>query len=409
MKKINILVVQEDTQGGVGFYRSFQPHEKLVKMFPDEFEVTYETSPKWNNCEFLRNFDIIHFHKGVSNNYDYFIKALEFCKENNIVTICDIDDYWVLGEHHPGHSAFIRNKTDKMVVQSLMKADYVTTTTKLFKDKILPLNKKVEIIPNSIDPTDNRFAVNKKKCNKIRIGMIMGSSHWYDLLTMNNFVKNLPREILDKIEFVLCGFDLRGEVRYIDANGKMTSRNLTPHESVWYNYEQYLTDNYNIISPQYHNFLEQFIPYQEYPHEEQEGYKRRWTKNMDHYYEHFSEIDVLLAPLEENDFNKVKSQLKVIEAAFSHSAIIATNFGPYTLDLKNIFVKGGGIDKTGNAILIDPRKAHKEWYKAIEKIVKNPELIPLLQDNLYNDIHEKYDLNNVTKQRAEFYRKIIKK
>ena len=126
-------------------------------------------------------------------------------------------------------------------------------------------------------------------------------------------------------------------------------------------------------------------------------------------YQHYKTCDVLLAPLEENDFNLIKSQLKVIECAFSHTAIVASNFGPYTLDLKNAIEKGGVVNPSGNAILIDSNKAHKDWTKTIERLVKNPELVKQLQDNLYSDIHEKYDLRNVTKQRADFYREITNK
>ena len=46
-------------------------------------------------------------------------------------------------------------------------------------------------------------------------------------------------------------------------------------------------------------------------------------------YSHYNEIDVLLAPIEKNDFNYVKSPLKVAECAFSHTAIIASDYGPY--------------------------------------------------------------------------------
>ena len=130
---------------------------------------------------------------------------------------------------------------------------------------------------------------------------------------------------------------------------------------------------------------------------------------MDHYYQHYANVDVLLAPLETAEFNKVKSQLKVIEAAFSHTAIIASDYCPYTIDLKSIFTKGGGIDETGNAILIDERKNHKDWSKAIEKLVKNPELVTLLQNNLYNSIKDVYNLSKVTTDRANWYKEIVKK
>ena len=71
--------------------------------------------------------------------------------------------------------------------------------------------------------------------------------------------------------------------------------------------------------------------------------------------------------------------------------------------------KGGGWNPEGNALLVDQTRNHKDWRKYVELLVKNPEYVKQLQDNLYRDVHEKYDLRNVTKDRAEFYKQIVKK
>jgi glycosyltransferase involved in cell wall biosynthesis len=128
---------------------------------------------------------------------------------------------------------------------------------------------------------------------------------------------------------------------------------------------------------------------------------------MDEYYQHYANVDVLLAPLDISEFNKVKSPLKVAECVFSKTAIIATDFGPYS-DLRNGFQRGGEIDDTANALLVHPTKNNKHWLRFIKILIKNRDLVKKLQDNLYNDLHEKYDLRNVTKDRADFYKKIIK-
>lgn len=418
--KINVLFLYQDTMGGVGFYRSTQPHEMLMKMFPDDFNVKTTLNPDFKNLEAFKEFQIIHFHKGIYYNLKedqkQFTDFLKFCKENGIVTIMDIDDHWKLGVHHPQFKMKMASKVNPLVVdleeavkENLKLVDYVTTTTDIFAKVIKQLNKNVVVIPNAIDPDDERFKVVKNPCDKLRIGFIMGSTHEADLQTMENFVGKLSKDILDKIEFVLCGFDTRGNMTYVKPDGTQEVRPLRPEESVWYRYEKMITNNYKIVTPQYKNFLEQFVPNAEYPNAEQEGYKRCWTKDMNHYYQHYKEIDVLLAPLAENEFNLVKSELKPVECCFSHTAFIGSNYGPYTIGLKNLFKKGGEIDPEGNAILIDKNRAHKDWAKAIEKLVKHPEYVKMLQDNLYRDFHEKYDLHTTTKQRAEFYKRIVKK
>ena len=235
----------------------------------------------------------------------------------------------------------------------------------------------------------------------------MGSAHEYDVMLLNNVSNGLPSEVLEKVQFVLCGFDTRGNISEIDKKtGIERTRKMEPKENVWYRFEKMLTDNYRIVSPEHKAFLEKFIPNCQYPLVENEHYKRCWTKDINHYFEHYNEVDVLLAPLEEHTFNKVKSQLKAIECAFSHTALIASEFGPYTIDLHSIFEKGGIINNDGNAILINENKNHKDWRKAVIKLVTNPDLVKTLQDNISKDLCEKYDLRKITEERAEFYKKI---
>lgn len=409
-RKINVLVIYTDTVGGVGFYRSSQPHKYLLEKYSEEFNVVFETKPNFQNLDDFSLYDIIHFHKGLYPQQNEFYNLLEYCKTNGIVTIIDIDDYWTLNTHHPQYNLVKDKKLDDIVRKSLQLCDYVTTTTDLFAERIKKLNKNVKVLPNAINPNDESFKINKKSCDKIRIGMVMGSTHKYDMMTMDDFVKKLPKEILDKVCFVLCGFDTRGQIKTIDPITKqLKQRPIQPKESVWFEYEKMITNNYKNLSPEYTNFLLTFAPNVQYPNEINEGYKRKWTKPMNEYFKHYEEVDILLAPLEETEFNCCKSQLKVIECAFSHTAFIGSDFGPYKIDLKPIFKKGGEIDETGNAILIEKKRAHKDWAKAIEKLVKRPELIKLLQDNLEKDCCEKYNLDTITKDRVEFYKQIIKK
>lgn len=408
MSKINILVVPSDNQGGVGFFRSTQPHIQLEQQFPEEFSVTFEMNPNWYNLLYFKKFQIIHIHKGLFPDMDAFYKAMDFFKENNIVTIMDIDDHWKLDYRHPQHMLNKQYKLDETIKKNLKTFDYVTTTTEAFKRDILPFNKNTFIFPNAINPEDKRFQVQKQESKRLRIGLIMGSTHEHDMALIGKITQQLSKEELEQVQFVLCGYDLRGTMREINRQtGQVNERQLLPQESVWYRYEQILTSDYKIVSPSYKDFLLKFIPQIEYPNTNDEPYRRCWTKPIDEYYQHYANVDVLLAPLDISEFNKVKSPLKVAECVFSKTAIIASDFGPYS-DLRNGFQKGGEIDDTANALLVHQSKNNKHWLRFIKILIKNRNLVKKLQDNLYNDLHEKYDLRNVTKDRAEFYKKIIK-
>jgi glycosyltransferase involved in cell wall biosynthesis len=102
----------------------------------------------------------------------------------------------------------------------------------------------------------------------------------------------------------------------------------------------------------------------------------------------------------------MKSQLKVIEAGFYKKALIASNVGPYTIDLKHALKNGGFVD--GNALLVNENNNHSDWAKNIKKLVENPNMIIDLGEKLYETVKDTYDLNLVTKTRAEFYKSLIK-
>lgn len=408
-RKINVLVVPSD-RFGVGFYRSVNPHAYLDKLYGNEFEVEINYTPNYEDLESFKKYDIIHIHKGLIQNMNIMWNFIDYCKANNIVTVMDIDDNWEVGPQHPLYQSHKRLGLDKMIVENLKRFDYVTTTTHIFANKIKKYNKNVLVFPNAIDPTDEQYSSVKNPSNKIRFGFVMGSAHEKDMEQFKGVFNSLPQEVKEKMQVVLCGFDLRGTITMVDKDGKPVSqRPITPTESVWYKYEQTCTHNYSLCSEDYKTFLNNFVKDVQWPLIDNEFYRREWTKDITEFAKHYRNLDVLFAPLDCNSFNEVKSELKFIEAGFTRTAVIATNYGPYTIGSKNMMEFGGEINHEGNCILIDDRKKHKDWRKAIIKLVNNPELIKELQDNMYEHVKDKYDIRNVTKDRAEWYKVIIKK
>ena len=116
-----------------------------------------------------------------------------------------------------------------------------------------------------------------------------------------------------------------------------------------------------------------------------------------------------MAPLKEHIFNKVKSQLKVIEAGFHKKALIVQDFGPYTIDCVHALERGGTINSKGNALMIPKTRNHKDWYKHIKRLIDNPSLVEDLGEKLHETVYPRYALETVTKTRAQWYKEIIKK
>lgn len=406
-KKIKVLAIPPDFTG-VGYFRCVAPHRRLHEMFNDDFDITIKHDINFSDIEFLSKFDIIFFNRPLVQNMDAFLDIIKTLQtEYNVKFVYDIDDYWDVGKYHPAYGSQLRFKHDEKIKQSLPIMDVVTTTTELFARRIRKFNKNVVIIPNAINTDEEQFKPIEKPYDKIRFGFVMGAQHLKDIEILNGMTNRLPKDVLDKIEIVMCGFDLRGEVEYIGPDGQVNKRPILPQETPWYSYEAIVTDNYKIVSNDYKEWLFKNIQNQDYPNRDSEHYRRQWTKPANEYATHYNEIDVLLAPLHECDFNECKSQLKVIEAGFFKKGLIASNFGPYTIDLENVIEKGGAINPNGNAILIDTSKNHKGWAKAIEKIVKNPEILEIMGNNLHETVKDKYNIDTTTNIRCELYKKLV--
>jgi glycosyltransferase involved in cell wall biosynthesis len=293
----------------------------------------------------------------------------------------------------------------KKIINNLKVASYITTTTTIFADEIKKFNKNVYILPNAINPKEQQFQAKTEPSDILRFGWLGGSSHLHDLKLLHGTFNKLS-SLKDKYSLYLCGFDTRGTVTEINQQTKeQKQRDIRPEETVWARYEEIFTDNYKFVDENYKKFLMKFTD-EEYKTNEHLFYNRVWTKPVTSYATNYRLFDVSIAPIKNHIFNRVKSQLKVIEAGFYKKALIASNLGPYTVDLKHALKNGEFSD--GNALLVDEPKNHSDWAKNMKKLIENPNFAYDLGQRLYETVKDTYDLNVVTKNRAEFYKSLIK-
>lgn len=401
-KKIKMLVIPSD-RTGVGKFRSVDPHVYIAEHYGDEFDVDIVYNMPNGDLEaFLKQYDLIHIHKQL----DKQCKIIDMIKFLGIPVILDIDDHFKLGNDHPMSITAKKERWHEPIINHLKKADYVTTTTPIFADVIKQYNKNVKVFPNAINPEEKQYAVAKNpRTDKLRVGIICGSSHLKDLELLSGIATQVNK---DKVQFVLCGFDTRGTRTIYKDNGEVETRPIYPQESVWCDYEKIFTDNYRTISLEHKDFLMKYMAGVDDPFTN-EPYRRMWTRHINDYATHYQNVDVLIAPLKENDFNKVKSELKEIECGFTHTAFIGQNFGAYTINLVPMIEKGGKINEEGTALLVDSSKNHKQWAKYINKLADDADMLKKLQDNLYNFVKDRYSLAEICRQRVEFYKSIVNK
>lgn len=375
MKKIRVLFSPTDPYG-VGHYRYIWPAQEMVNKHSEDFKVDIEIGYKPKESD-IGKYDIIHLHRGFGKDTEMWVNKF---KGGGAKIVIDIDDYWTPFHGHPSRNMAIENGFPKMTLDGLKLADVITTTTKLFKSIIEEaVTPPVHVIPNAIDPSMNMWADRSTNSDRVRIGWIGGSSHAMDLDKLKGTFNRLTsdRDIKDKIQIVMCGYDIRGTITEVHPiTLEEHTRKLKPEESLWNKFEHIFDD---------------------YGRSGGDEYVRRNTLPITQYGKHYNSCDIILAPLVEHTFNECKSELKIIEAGMMGKALIASDVYMY----KEILTHG--VD----AMLVNPKKDHKLWYKYIKQLVLDKEMRDSMSNNLYNKVYPWYTLEEVTKQRCKFYKEIL--
>lgn len=256
--------------------------------------------------------------------------------------------------------------------------------------------------------------------------MWCGNSHLHDLELMSSGFQQLwsNNELKDKFQIIMCGFDTRGTITEIRPNGERTTRQIQPHETVWRKFEEIFTGNFKerASDENYYKWLDKIVKPKSTDYQEEQytkNYVRRWTLPLTQYGKHYDYCDVCLAPLidtfteqikhpkpdgsfsiqevkRRHIFNEVKSELKIIEAGMKKKVLIAQDFGIYKELIKD------GV----NGLLV--KNDRKDWYKHMKRVVEDAGYREELANNLHNFVKDKYDIDNVTAERVEFYKEILK-
>lgn len=393
MKRILIYITNSD---GCTLHRLILPHAYLDK---EAFEVKYGI--KSIDYKEIGKYDLFVFHRMLPEGMIEHIKAE--CPNTKI--ICDIDDLWELTSSHILYNHYLNWNISDTIKKHIKLSDYITTTTPLLAAKIKLLNPNVFVFPNALIP-DSEFKPNPIPSDKIRFGIIGGCTHVKDMELLEGLVKQLPQDVLNKIQFVLGGFD-KGIIQIPQEDGSIREELMPWKDNAWVKMEKILTNDYQTISPEHKQFLQQFLVGLEF--NGNEPYKRIWTKDIWNYATIYDDIDVLLVPLVDSEFNRSKSELKMIEASVKQKACIVSDVMPYKLCAIPAIEKGGTINPKGNCLIVNNAKGSRGWAKAITRLVKDNELRSMIANNLtkLTATGEKYNLKKVTEDRTNFYKKIL--
>lgn len=399
MGNVKVLVLNTDTDG-VGFYRNLMPHLTINDSdFELDIRMLQDGTLNLMDENFLSQYNIIFYNKSIPfAKKEYSDRFTEIIKKHNIKIVYDIDDYWILNSSHLNYDAWKQTNADEAIVKAIKDADHITTTTSLFAERVAEENPNVTVLPNAINLEEQQWVFNRTSSEKIRFLWGGGISHMVDLRLLKTSIDNFDKDFLSKAQLFMCGYDLR--VRTPQGLLKRSD----PKTNQWTFFEDIFTSRgKHIASREYREFLNTYddTNYGINKNFINEFYQRRWTRPILSYGHMYNEADVCLAPLKNNNmFNFYKSNLKVIEAGAHHCPIIASNYGPYTID--DIEGKADGKQK---GILVDESDT-KGWYKAMKFYVDNPELVREHGENLYEYVKSNLSLEVIGKKRKELYQRL---
>jgi glycosyltransferase involved in cell wall biosynthesis len=449
--RIKILFHNKDA-AGVNYFRTNTPAVQLERDHSDKFQVEINSDLDFNDpsaVEYLKSFHIINYHRQLIGGVDNMIRLKNELNAAGVTLIMDIDDYWHLDKTHPFYRASIDQKLHQDIVDNLKLADFVTTTSDLFASEIRKITGKdnVMVFPNSVDPTWMKQFRDKRKPSEdglVRISYMAGSSHMNDVQQLVGAINRLEadKQTKGKFKVIIAGWDTQGTttdvkfnedfskelqkrrlwdrkmVKAINKSGgnidlipnvpadliekyrdnvfHNNKRDIHSEESVYLEYEKILTNNHGIIQDT--EYLKWLGKYERDTYSNENRFARRWTRKANIYAEVLNETDISIAPLADNKFNTMKSNLKQVECWSRKIPVVTSDIAPYNVD---------GVNGE-NCVLVPLKKnTDKYWYKALKKLILDEELRNKIGQGLYDTFSEKYNLKNVTDNRAKFYESVI--
>lgn len=220
-------------------------------------------------------------------------------------------------------------------LEMVQSADYVTVSTDELKNQLRSYNENVIVLPNLINPNDWKFK--RKKHDKIRIGWIYSPTHARDVEVVKEALKEIYDRYQDDIEIIIFG----------------TTIDLLEFPFI----------------------KEESVKYTDYP--------KKLTELS---------FDISIAPLEKNEWNKCKSNIKWLESTMAGAAFIGSDVYPYEFSVKN--GKTGYLAKNKN-----------QWVKYLSWLIESKEKRDYLVENAKKEVLEKY--NYLTDKKWESFYKYI--
>lgn len=303
----------------------------------------------------LKNHPVIFFNRLPTEPVESFLlnkKAIGF------KYVVDMDDYFQLFPGHYLQYHWINNKTTENLIRIIRNADIVTTTNEVLAGKIAEYNKKIVIIPNALPFDTGQFTLKTEADNSMtRFIYAAGASHAHDTMILHE-----PLHLLNRIRTFTDNRAYEIKLAGVEA--------INPqHRAQW----EYMT---SLVS------LDGKMTGRGY-------YKQAGARPVTDYMPLYDFSDVALAPLQDNEFNTCKSNLKTLEAGAKGIPIITSAIHPY----ENI--------KDSDYIVSCDSPA--EWFNEMKYMIDNPSFRREFGAMLAEHVREHYQLKDANELRRQLF------
>jgi len=307
--------------------------------------IELTVAPRLTN-DLLADCDILFVNRMIAQPENMTIEEMinGWRKEYGFKLIVDNDDHWDLGHDHYMSKDYHRFGVSKTIVDFMRVADAVTVTHERLAEEAKQFNPNVHILPNSI-PQYEQFTVKKQEDECTRLFWAGSITHIHDMELLKRPLQLIKR---DRVKFVMGGF-----VKHPD----------------WMKMAKMFT-----CDSSYNTEVLEALP-------------------VERYYFMYSKCDIALIPLLSTKFNTFKSNLKILEAANIGSPVIVSRVHPY-LDFPEE--------------LVNYVSGNDTWYKQINKLIKNPELIKEQGKALKEYCERNFDFNLINLKRKQIFDETVK-
>lgn len=257
-------------------------------------------------------------------------KEIEEFKRRGCYTVYDTDDNLI--NIYPSNPVYKKMRTvEKDLIETIRVCDLVTVSTQPLYQVYSKYHNNVRVLPNQIIKSYGGLSI-ANNTDTIRIGWAGTNTHVSDFSGVAHAIIDISKRH-DRVKFVFMGFI-----------PKIITESIPPEKI------------------EYHEGV-----------------------SIDKYYVKLASLrlDIGLAPLHDNEFNRGKSNLKILEYGMLGIPTIASEVYPYQKTIED------GVD----GFLIK-RDKYKFWMRALERLIINPEERKIMGGKIKEKVLNNYSIEN---------------